>query len=128
MLGRLNLACSHFSLSLCDVQWLHGLKQQFAYVQARRPLGKVENLDTDDFVVRVEIQDNPRRCLLGLGNGRVVEKEVQGIGLLVYLEFHSLFFIVRDSIMFFRWHARLSPSWRETDSPNAASIPSWMVW
>ena len=50
---------------------------------------EAEHFDADDFVGLVAVEDDVWGDLLGVDDGRVVEAEVQRVGLGVDVEFHG---------------------------------------
>lgn len=47
-----------------------------------------EDLDANDVTADIEVQDHPRRYLLGFSNRRVLYREIESVCRVIYAEFH----------------------------------------
>jgi hypothetical protein len=66
------------------------LEIHLVQVRLRQALARIENLDSNHASVGVEVEDESWRDLLGLRNRRLIEANVDRIGLLIEAHSHRL--------------------------------------
>lgn len=73
-----------------------GLEFQLVQLQFGRAPGQMEDFNTDNLIALIKVQHYPGRHFLRFDDLGIIQSQVERVGFLVHVQFHSLPFIVRS--------------------------------